>query len=110
MLTDMRILAIATFAAAASLAMPASAATITSYKVSGWSMGAYTNDQTGRFSHCAASAQYRNGLTAAVLGVRNRFQWAIGFSNQDWNLRQGREVDVDFRIDGGRNHSIRAAR
>jgi hypothetical protein len=107
MLTDMRILAIATFAAAASLAMPASAATITSYKVSGWSMGAYTNDQTGRFSHCAASAQYRNGLLL-LFSVTESFQWSIGFSNQDWNLRQGREVDVDFRIDGGRNHSIRA--
>ncbi|MDP1909549.1 MAG: hypothetical protein Q8K85_14715, partial [Hyphomicrobium sp.] len=41
----MRAFVIATFAAAASLAVPANAATITSYKVAGWK--AYTNNGRG---------------------------------------------------------------
>lgn len=101
----MRVLALAAIAAA-TFGTTASAATITSYKVAGWSMGAYTNDQTGRFSHCAASAQYRNGLLL-LFSVSESFQWSIGFSNQQWNLRPGREVEVDFRIDGGRQNTVR---
>jgi hypothetical protein len=101
----MRAFAVATFAAAV-LVSPANAATITSYKVAGWNMGAYTSDQTARFTHCAASAKYRNGLLL-LFSVSDSFQWSIGFSNQDWNLRQGRETEVDFKIDGGRNNSVR---
>ncbi len=102
----MRAFVIATFAAAASLAVPANAATITSYKVAGWNMGAYTNDRTGRFSHCAASAQYQNGLLL-LFSVNESFQWSIGFSNQDWNLREGRSFDITFNIDGGRMNTVR---
>jgi hypothetical protein len=103
---SLRTLAIATAAIIAAWAAPAKAATITSYKVAGWNMGAYTNDQTRRFTHCAASAQYRNGLLL-LFSVSESFQWSIGFSNQDWSLRPGREIDVEFQIDGGRTHSVR---
>lgn len=102
----MRALVIAAFAAAASLAVPANAATITSYKVAGWNMGAYTNDQTGRFSHCAASARYQNGLLL-LFSVSESFRWSIGFSSQDWNLREGRSFDITFNIDGGRMNTVR---
>jgi hypothetical protein len=102
----MRAFAIATVATTLAFAAPAGAATITSYKVSGWSMGAYTNDTTGRFSHCAASAQYRNGLLL-LFSVSESFQWSIGFSSNDWNLTQGRDIEVDFRVDGGRLNTVR---
>lgn len=96
----------ATLAAAASLAVPANAATITSYKIAGWNVGAYTNDSTNRFSHCAASAEYRNGLIL-LFSVSESLQWSIGFSSPEWNLRQGREFNIEYRIDGGRINEAR---
>ncbi|XIA65443.1 hypothetical protein ACFIOY_03690 [Bradyrhizobium sp. TZ2] len=33
-----------------------------SINVGNWKGGAYTNDQTGAFSHCAAGAQYASGI------------------------------------------------
>lgn len=103
----MRAFAIATLAAA-TIAVPVQAATITNYKVAGWNMGAYTNDSTRRFSHCAASAQYKNGLLL-LFSVSESFQWSIGFSNENWNLRQGRDLDIRYVIDGGRVNSARAS-
>ncbi len=102
----MRALAIATFAAAVSLAVPANAATIINYKVSGWDMAAFTDDRSGRFTHCAASARYRSGILL-LFSLTDSFRWSIGFSSPDWNLRQGRDFDVDFRIDGGRLNTVR---
>jgi len=107
----MRALAIATltaatWATAASLVVPANAATIASYKIAGWNVGAYTNDSTSRFSHCAASAEYRNGLIL-LFSVSESLQWSIGFSSPEWNLRQGREFNIEYRIDGGRINEVR---
>jgi hypothetical protein len=36
-----------------------------------WSGGAWTNDQTGAFSHCAASVPYTSGIT--MFASINRF-------------------------------------
>jgi hypothetical protein len=102
----MRVLAIAAVAAAASLVAPAKAATITDYKVAGWNMAAFTDDRTGRFTHCTASARYKNGFLL-LFSVNQAFLWSIGFSNPDWNLRQGRDSNVSFTIDGGRVHNVR---
>jgi len=33
-----------------------------SISVAGWSGGAYTNDNTGEFSNCIASANYKSGV------------------------------------------------
>lgn len=86
--------------AAAMLFAPAHAAQIASYKVATWDVGVYTNDQSGRFSHCAAAARYQSGITL-LFSVSESLEWAIGFSSPEWNLREGRNFDVQFRIDGG---------
>lgn len=88
---------------------PAGAATIQTYKVANWDIGAYTNNNSGRFTHCAASARYRNGVTL-IFSVTESLDWGISFLNPEWNLRQGREIDIEYRIDGGRvnNTSARA--
>jgi hypothetical protein len=39
------------------------AGTIETWNMAGWSAGAYTDDRTGAFSHCAMSASYRSGIT-----------------------------------------------
>jgi hypothetical protein len=92
-------------AALTMLAIPANGAVIQQYKVAEWQLGAYTHDQSGRFSHCAAAGRYRNGITL-LFSVSESLEWAIGFSSPDWNLRQGRQFDVEFRIDGGRAHHV----
>jgi len=35
---------------------------IYSLKSGNWKGGAYTNNRTGRFSHCAASVKYKSGI------------------------------------------------
>jgi hypothetical protein len=86
-------------------AIPANAAVIQQFKVADWDIGAYTNDQSGRFSHCAAAGRYKNGITL-LFSVTESLEWAVGFSSPEWNLRQGRQFDVEFRIDGGKLHTV----
>jgi hypothetical protein len=86
-------------------AIPANAAVINQFKVADWEIGAYTNDQSGRFSHCAAAGRYKNGITL-LFSVTESLEWAVGFSSPEWNLRQGRPFDVEFRIDGGKLHTV----
>lgn len=97
----MRVPILASLAAAVSLATTAQAAQIHSYKVATWDVGVYTNDQSGRFTHCAAAARYQSGITL-LFSVSGNLEWAIGFSSPEWNLREGRNFDVEFRIDNGR--------
>ncbi len=37
-----------------------------SINVGNWKGGAYTNDQSGAFSHCAAGTQYESGIYFVV--------------------------------------------
>lgn len=92
-------------AAAACAAQPAAAREINRYDVGGWQIGVFTNDQSRRFSHCAASANYRNGLTL-LFSVSESLEWAVGFSSPEWNLTPGRNFDIDIRIDGNQPLSV----
>ncbi len=103
----MRKLAFAAATAAFLAPMPANAATIDTFKVSNWTVGAYTNNTTNRFSHCAASGRYKNGLTL-IFSVNESLEWGISFLNPEWNIREGREIDIDFKIDNGRVNYARA--
>jgi len=103
----MRKLAFAAAAAAFLAHIPANAATIDTFKVSNWTVGAYTNNTTNRFSHCAASGRYKNGLTL-IFSVNESLEWGISFLNPEWNIREGREIDIDFKIDNGRVNYARA--
>jgi len=64
-----------------------------------WSGGAFTNDNTGAFSHCAATAGYVSGYT---LGVAQNAQktWILGFGNAAWNLTPGETFPIDITLDG----------
>lgn len=96
----MALAAVAVFAASS-----AEAEQIRSYKVGNWDVGVYTNDNSGRFTHCAAAVKYKSGITL-LFSVTDTLEWAIGFSSPDWDLKQGREIDVEFTIDGGRRNTI----
>ncbi len=67
--------------------------------VGNWSGGSYTNDRTGDFSHCAASASYRHG-TSLHVAVNADYSWTLGFSNAGWNMPLGNEVTINLWFDG----------
>ena len=43
-----------------------------------WSGGAYTDEKTGTFSHCAAGTTYASGINL-VVGQNANSSWLIGF-------------------------------
>lgn len=76
----------------------ADAAQMTRFKSGNWSGGAYSNDSTGRFSHCAASASYKSGILL-LFSVDKNLKWKMGFAKSGWNLRRGDNYPVSYRID-----------
>lgn len=81
--------------------LPATAARIEHFKKTGnWDGGAYTHSKTGKFSHCAASAKYRNGNILIFAIFKNR-SWALGIANKEWTLKVGDTYPVRYRIDKG---------
>jgi hypothetical protein len=75
--------------------------------VGNWSGGAYTNDATGQFSHCAVNAGYKNG-TRLLTSVTRDFQWLLGIAHPDWNLRTGGSMQLRLVFDRGTSISVTA--
>lgn len=94
-------------AASLLMTMPATAARIEHFKIGNWDGGAYTHSKTGKFNHCAASAQYRNGNSLVFAIFRDR-TWALGIVNKDWKLKVGDTYPVRYRIDSGSELSSKA--
>ncbi len=78
----------------------AAAATMDSTHVGNWLLGAYSNDQTGQFSHCAMSASYNSGITM-LFAVNRTFGWSLGFADPAWKLSIGSTYTLKLSIDGG---------
>jgi hypothetical protein len=76
----------------------AQAATIWNDRVGHWSTGAYTKDETGAFSHCAASADYKSGIYLSF-GVNKTYDWTMAFASPKWSLTPGTEYRVSFWVD-----------
>lgn len=72
---------------------------IREFNVAGWDGGAYADDQTGAFSHCAISAHYQSGVFLLFM-VDREYRWAMGFANPDWQLTPGETYDLTYSIDG----------
>jgi hypothetical protein len=84
---------------AASLASSSAlAATLSSFKVGNWSVGAYSFDTGGHFSHCAALAPYNSGVFVVFSVTRDR-QWAMSLASPQWDMQIGSVFDVGFTID-----------
>ncbi len=66
--------------------------------VGNWSGGAYTNDRTGQFSHCAVNAPYKNGARL-LTSVTSDFNWILGLSHPDWKLNVGTRVPLQLVFD-----------
>ncbi len=68
-------------------------------KVGNWSGGAYTNDQTGAFTHCAAGATYQSGIYFMV-SVGEDLSWQLGFAHQNWSMSPGETFAIALTFDG----------
>lgn len=75
--------------------------------VAGWNIGAYTNDSTGKFSHCAMSAAYRSGITM-YFSVSGNYSWRVGWSHPSWQFVKGNEVDIAVHVDDKGPYNLRA--
>jgi hypothetical protein len=71
---------------------------IRNFRIGDWYAGAYTNDRTGEFSHCAASGKYRSGVTV-LFSVHKQWTWEMSFVHPDWQLPSGSTYDIAFNID-----------
>jgi len=67
--------------------------------VGNWHGGAWTNDATGAFSHCAAGADFANGLSLLISQNAER-TWLIGFTSPSWNFPEGQPIPIDLTFDG----------
>jgi hypothetical protein len=70
-----------------------------SIRVGSWSGGAYTNDSTGAFSHCAAGTSYQNGINL-IVGQNADSSWLLGFAHQNFHLTPGETFPIDVTFDG----------
>jgi S1-C subfamily serine protease len=70
-----------------------------SIKVGGWQGGAYADDKTGAFTHCAAGSTYRSGIYV-VLSQNEDNSWTLGFSTDGFQLKTGETFPIDVTFDG----------
>jgi hypothetical protein len=65
-----------------------------------WSGGAWTNDQTGAFSHCAAAVPYQSGITMFA-AINRSYSWSLGFSDPRWTLAPKTQIPIELHFDAG---------
>ena len=90
-------------AAALSLAFLSSAITASGpsnpFQIGAWRAGGYTNDQTGAFTQCSASANYKSSITMLV-AVNRAMAWSLAFSHPQWALTKGERIPIRLQFDG----------
>jgi S1-C subfamily serine protease len=67
--------------------------------VGNWKGGAFTDDNTGAFSHCGATTSYGNGVIL-VVGQNATNSWLLGFASPGFHLTKGSSVPIDVTFDG----------
>jgi len=77
------------------------------FTVGNWEGGAYSNDRTGDFSHCAAVASYRHGVSLFFM-VTKDFEWAVAFRSDKFSVKPGRTIKVGIALDSRRTAQVEA--
>jgi S1-C subfamily serine protease len=70
-----------------------------SIHVGNWNGGAYTNDQTGAFSHCSAVTGYASGV-GVLVGQNAIGNWLLGFASPAFRLAPPETFPIDVTFDG----------
>src|ERR1700728_2671273 len=68
-------------------------------QVGTWFGGAFTDEKTGTFSHCAAAEVYGSGLAFSV-GESSSRSWLAGFTDRSLEMSQGATMPIDVTFDG----------
>jgi hypothetical protein len=93
---------------AAMISIPARAdGPIEQLQVGNWSGGSYTDNQTKRFSHCAAGTTYNSGIYFMV-GVTRGYGWSLIFANKAWKLTPGETIPLEIVFDGRQKYDVSA--
>src|SRR6266852_4192452 len=80
------------------LVSSAESETLWNERIAQWQVGAYSNDKTGGFNHCAAAAGYNSGILL-LFSVGTNYSWSMGFANDKWRLKPGNQYSVRYWID-----------
>ena len=67
--------------------------------IGNWIGGAFSDDRTGAFSHCAATAPYASGVSL-VVGQNAGNSWLISFASPSFKLNKGDAAPIDVTFDG----------
>jgi len=67
--------------------------------VGNWKGGAFTNDQTGMFSHCVAGANYDSGIYFMVM-IDQGSGWSLGFQHPKWSFANSQSFPIALTFDG----------
>jgi S1-C subfamily serine protease len=70
-----------------------------SVNVGNWIGGAFSNDQTGAFSHCAATTPYANGVIL-VVSQNAAGTWSLAFASPGYRFNKGENAAIDVIFDG----------
>lgn len=70
-----------------------------SVNVGNWIGGAFSNDTTGAFSHCAATTPYANGVIL-VVSQNAAGTWSLAFASPSYRFNKGENAAIDVTFDG----------
>src|SRR5437879_5475517 len=74
-------------------------------KVAGWAGGAFTDDTTGKFSNCVATANYKSGINFGVV-VTDTMSWGLAFSHPNWTLASSQKFPIVLSFDGRNTYNV----
>ena len=70
-----------------------------SVNVGNWIGGAFSIDETGAFSHCAATTPYANGVIL-VVSQNAAGTWSLAFASPSYRFNKGENATIDVTFDG----------
>jgi S1-C subfamily serine protease len=70
-----------------------------SVNVGNWIGGAFSNDETGAFFHCAATTPYANGVIL-VVSQNAAGTWSLAFASPGYRFNKGENAAIDVTFDG----------
>jgi S1-C subfamily serine protease len=70
-----------------------------SVNIGNWIGGAFSNDQSGAFSHCAATTPYANGVNL-VVSQNSAGTWSLAFASPNYHFNKGENAAIDVTFDG----------